>query len=40
MNFFNQKIELKKLPFDLRDCREEIGLVKSAVMKGAVAVKQ
>lgn len=33
MNFFNQKIELKKLPFDLRDCREEIGLVKSAVMK-------
>lgn len=33
MNLYNREIDPKKLPFDLRDCREKIGLIKSAVMK-------
>ena len=33
MNLYNQEINLKNLPFDLRDCREELGLIKSAVIK-------
>lgn len=33
MDLYNYEIPLKSLPFDLRNCREELGLIKSAVMK-------
>lgn len=33
MDFYNREIDPKKLPFNLKDCRETIGLIKSAVMK-------
>lgn len=33
MTLYNQEVNPKKLPFDLRDCREELGLIKSAVFK-------
>lgn len=33
MDIYNKEIPLKSLPFDLKDCRDELGLVKSAVIK-------
>lgn len=33
MDIYNKEIPLESLPFDLKDCREEFGLIKTAVMK-------
>lgn len=33
MNLYNHEINPKNLPFDLRDCRDELGIIKSAELK-------
>lgn len=33
MTLYDHEIDLQSLPFDLRDCRAELGLIKSAVFK-------
>ena len=33
MQLYNQEIDTKALPFDLEDCRKELGLLKNAVIK-------
>jgi hypothetical protein len=33
MNLFDHEVNPKNLPFDLRDCRDKLGIIKSAVLK-------
>ena len=32
MQLYNQEIDTKALPFDLEDCRKELGLLKEALI--------
>ena len=33
MNLYNKEVQVKKLPFDLKDCRKEIGIIRRAILK-------